>query len=207
MATQILIGTFGLLVPSIIAASYWLLKIYIPKKIEAQVTHQYNLKLEEFKSQLAITANERSLRFSHVYAKTAEVMQAFFTKINDAQVQAASLLRAMDGAEAEYAHWHPIVNSKMLEASAYAMNNNVYFPPECDRLAVLLINLLDEIKDGCKKIQTNRQASNPRVQDEMIALRLGLKKKAAGVETGLNQLKEEMRVVLGIVERKSTKAG
>jgi len=74
----------------------WLLRTWISERLKGAIKNEYDLKLESFKAELKadsdvqieqlkarlqIAASERSVQFSHIYAKTAETIAEVYSRL------------------------------------------------------------------------------------------------------------------------------
>jgi hypothetical protein len=208
MIKEIIIGTVSLLIPSLIAASYWLVKVYIPKKIEAQVNHQYNLKLEEFKSRLAITAAERQLRFSHVYEKSADVIQTYYKKMTDTRT---ALFLVLSDSYNQNSLLSGARNQKSLQEAAkdaeqaleeflmFDINNSLYFPPVCEQMIMEMRSLFAILMDAIEmklKMEGDPPSDVKVWKQQMQATIKAHEEKFKNVH---HQLKSEFQKLIGVV--------
>jgi hypothetical protein len=89
----------------------------------------YDVQVEQLRAQLQIDAAERNLRFSRVFARTAETIVTTYQKIvelKDAVTSSTMLFEGLDETQKKELAKH--VNERWKEFESYYKQNKIYIP-------------------------------------------------------------------------------
>jgi hypothetical protein len=197
MAKDILLYTLSAIFPLIIGGGVWLVKIYLPKRIEAQVKHQYDLKLEEFKA----LAAEKTMRSSRVYEQIAVTIQEFYNKLYQYH---AALLKILDDKHTQPTLEEAVADFRRqgIEFFAYYSFHGVYFPPHCEPLVNEVIRLLNTF-DYVLNLKLKARDASPQIaarfKQEITTVMIDFGKKFGDAN---RRLRPEFQKFLGIIPEK-----
>ena len=146
--------TISTIVGSILASTAvcgavgWLLRTWISERLKGAIKNEYDLKLETFKAELKansdvqierlkarlqIAASERTVQFSHIYAKTAETIAEVYSHLvafRDAVASYTSIIEYSTGPPKEERRM--TVGAKFKEFQDYYKPRRIYLPRDLD---------------------------------------------------------------------------